>query len=56
MALGRGRGFLLSKMIDMSQKQTLMTPDQFKNDRDGKTGRLSEPGEITIFYALHSSK
>ena len=43
MALGRGRGFLLSKMIDMSQKQTLMTPDQFKNE-DDNAENISEPG------------
>ena len=43
MALGRGRGFLLSKIIDTSQKQTLMTPDQFKNE-DDKAEKISEPG------------
>ena len=43
MALGRGRGFLLSKIIDRSQKQTLMTPDQFKNE-DDKAEKISEPG------------
>ena len=42
MALGRGRGFLLSKIIDTSQKQTLMTPDQFKNE-DDKAEKISEP-------------
>ena len=50
MALGRGRGFLLSKIIGISQ-QNLMSPDQFKSDTN-KVDELSGSGLFMFLVYL----